>query len=67
VQAGVLCECLGVTLVGMLASGFTVDFVQQTFKGFWLMMACGVVLRRAAQQVQTVRSASTPCGPGGSA
>ena len=41
-------ECLAVTLAIMLAAGFTVDFVQQTFKGFWLLMAVAVVLRRSA-------------------
>jgi hypothetical protein len=49
---GVLCECMSVALIGMLAAGFTVDFVQQTFKGFWLVMACGVVLRRVAEGLE---------------
>jgi hypothetical protein len=49
VALGMLCECMGMTLIIMLAAGLTVDFVQQTFKGFWLTMACAVVLRRAAQ------------------
>jgi O-antigen ligase/polysaccharide polymerase Wzy-like membrane protein len=48
VRTAILCECLGLALLAMLVAGLTVDFVQQTFKGFWLMMACGVVLRRAA-------------------